>query len=75
MTSGSSANHSFQHQKGGFMIRQEDIEVRTDDKNILICKVRTDQDGRIYLLCQHGKKEDQISLERFLCKAVGAGKR
>ena len=56
------------------MIRQEDIEVRTDDKNILICKVRTDSDGRIYLLCHHGKKEDQISLERFLYKAVGAEK-
>lgn len=56
------------------MTRQEDIEVRTDDKNILICKVRTDSDGRIYLLCHHGKKEDQISLERFLYKAVGAEK-
>lgn len=54
------------------MTGKEEIEVRTDEKNILICKVRTDRDGRKYLLCQHGKKEDQISLERFLCKAVGA---
>lgn len=56
------------------MSGSEDIEVRTDENNILICKVRTDRDGRIYLLCRKGKKEDQISLERFLCKAVGAEK-
>ena len=53
------------------MIKDNEIEVRTDEKNILICTAEIKEDGHVELISRRGEKEDRISIDRFLSKIFG----
>ena len=52
------------------MIGSGEIEVRTDDKGLLICTEIPKEDG-VQIVGRKGKKEDKISIEQFLKKIYG----
>ena len=53
------------------MIGEKEIEVRTDEKDMLICTAMVKEDGQVELISLSGKKEDRISIDRFLSKIYG----
>ena len=53
------------------MIGEKEIEVRTDEKDMLICTALVKEDGQVELISRSGKKEDRISIDRFLSKIYG----
>ena len=53
------------------MIGEKEIEVRTDEKDMLICTAMIREDGQVELISRSGKKEDRISIDRFLSKIYG----
>ena len=53
------------------MIGEKEIEVRTDEKDMLICTAMVKEDGQVELISRSGKKEDRISIDRFLLKIYG----
>lgn len=53
------------------MIGEKEIEVRTDEKDMLICTAMIKEDGQVELIRRSGKKEDRISIDRFLSKIYG----
>ena len=53
------------------MIGEKQIEVRTDEKDMLICTAMVKEDGQVELISRSGKKEDRISIDRFLSKIYG----
>ena len=53
------------------MIGEKEIEVRTDEKDMLICTAMVKEDGQVELIRRSGKKEDRISIDRFLSKIYG----
>ena len=53
------------------MIGEKEIEVRTDEKDMLICTAMIKEDGQVELISRSGKKEDRISIDRFLSKIYG----
>ena len=53
------------------MIGENEIEVRTDEKDMLICTVEIKEDGQVEVISRSGKKEDRISIDRFLSKIYG----
>ncbi len=53
------------------MIGEKEIEVRTDEKDMLICTAMVKEDGQVELISRSGKKEDRISIDRFLSKIYG----
>ena len=53
------------------MIGEKEIEVRTDEKDMLICTAMIKKDGQVELISRSGKKEDRISIDRFLSKIYG----
>ena len=50
------------------MIGEKEIEVRTDEKDMLICTAMIKKDGQVELISRSGKKEDSISIDRILSK-------
>lgn len=53
------------------MIKDNEIEVRTDEKDMLICTAEIKDDGQVELISRRGEKEDRISIDRFLSKIFG----
>ena len=53
------------------MIGEKEIEVRTDEKDMLICTAMVKEDGQVELISRSGKKEDRISIDRVLSKIYG----
>ena len=53
------------------MVRENEVEVRTEGKNMLFCTAINDEDGNIELICRRGKKEDSISINSLLSQIYG----
>lgn len=53
------------------MIGNNEIEVRTDERDILICTAEIKENGQVDIIGRKGKKEDRISVDRFLSKIYG----
>lgn len=53
------------------MVREDEIEIRTDEKQMLICTAKVAEDGHIDIITRAGKREDRITVERFLFQLFG----
>lgn len=53
------------------MVRSNENEIRTDEKNMLVCTAVKDSSGNVELICRNGKKEDHISVNSLLTQAYG----
>lgn len=53
------------------MVRENEIEVRTEEKNMLFCTAIKKEDGNVELISRNGKKEDHISVNSLLSQAYG----
>jgi len=53
------------------MARENEIEIRTEEKRMLICTAIVAKDGHIDIITRAGKKEDRITVERFLAQLFG----
>lgn len=53
------------------MIKENEIEVRTDEKHMLFCTAQKKPDGSVELISRVGKKEDHISVNSLLSQAFG----
>lgn len=53
------------------MVRENEIEIRTKEKNMLICTAEVAEDGHIDIIKRDGKKEDRITVEGFLSQIFG----
>ena len=50
------------------MIHENEIEIRTENQNLLVCTaINNDMDG-VVLITRNNKREDRISLESFLAQ-------
>ncbi len=47
---------------------QNEIEIRTPEKNLLVCTVSPTPDGTLEIISRHGKQEDRMRMETFLAK-------
>lgn len=50
------------------MIHDNEIEIRTESENMLVCTAVHNDFGGFELITRKNKKEDRISLESFLCQ-------
>ena len=53
------------------MARENEIEIRTEEKRMLICTAKVAKDGHIDIITRAVKKEDRITVERFLSQLFG----
>ena len=53
------------------MVRENEIEIRTKEKNMLICTAKIAEDGHIDLIKRNGKKEDHFTVDYFLSQIFG----
>ena len=53
------------------MVRENEIEIRTDKKLMLFCTAVKAPDGNVELISRNGKKEDHISVNSLLSQAYG----
>ena len=53
------------------MVRENEIEIRTEEKRMLICTAKIADDGHIDIIKRDGKKEDHITVDRFLSQLFG----
>ena len=47
---------------------QKEVELRTNNHNLLMCMINCDENGRFFLELKSGKRRDCISLEQFIDK-------
>ena len=47
-------------------VSNNEIEIRTPHKNLLICTIASCDDGSIEIISRHGKQEDRMRMEAFL---------
>ncbi len=53
------------------MVRENEVEIRTEEKNMLFCTAVKLPDGNVELISRNGKKEDHISVNSLLSQAYG----
>lgn len=53
------------------MISENEIEVRTDDKDMLLCTAVRQDNGQVKLIVRRKEKEDTMPLNDFLTKIYG----
>lgn len=53
------------------MAKDDEKMLRTKNKNMVICSVKTVADGNVDLIVRNGKKEDSISINEFLTLIYG----
>lgn len=58
-------------QRGVKMIKNNEIEIRTDKKKMLVCTSVQTESGEVEIIKRDGKKEDRMSLCSFLSQIFG----
>ena len=53
------------------MVRDNEIEVRTDDKKMLVCTAVKTETGDVEIIKRVGKKEDRMTVCSFLSQIYG----
>lgn len=53
------------------MINEDEKQIRTDEKQMLMCTVATQDNGDIKLIKRDGRKEDTMSVASFLSQVYG----
>lgn len=53
------------------MVKDGEIQVRTDAKNMLVCTAKKADDGQINIIKRDGKKEDTMTVASFLTQVYG----
>lgn len=53
------------------MVYENERQVRTDEKNMLVCTVAEDAGGQLSIIKRDGKKEDSMSVGSFLTQVYG----
>ncbi len=53
------------------MVGIDETPVRTDQLDMLLCTAKMGSDGQMKLITRNGKKEDTMSVDRFLTKVYG----
>lgn len=51
-----------------------EVEIRTPEKNLLVCTVASTPDGSVEIISRHGKQEDRIKMDAFLKEAYAQRK-
>ena len=46
-----------------------EVEIRTPEKNLLVCTVKPTEDGSVEIISRHGKQEDRMKMDAFLKEA------
>ena len=53
------------------MIQDNEIQVRTDEKKMLVCTAVQNENGDVEIIKREGKKEDRMTVCSFLSQIYG----